>query len=164
MTEERIGLENESDLALLDGLARSVLAIEGDDPSDAVSSPARSRSSVVLPDPEGPSSARSSPGAISRSTWSRTSSAPNAFERPRMEMARGAPNVFGDDRSARGDARSARRAASRSMTAGRPTSLKNGLESERDQSEAGQERGEGESRCDAVLIVKNLHLKRDRVG
>jgi hypothetical protein len=32
MTEERIGLKDESDLALLDGLARSILAIEGDGP------------------------------------------------------------------------------------------------------------------------------------
>src|SRR5262245_60687306 len=45
-------------------------------PSSGVSSPARSRSSVVLPQPEGPSSTRHSPAATSRSTPRTTSVEP----------------------------------------------------------------------------------------
>ncbi len=46
-------------------------------PADGLESPASMRSSVDLPDPEGPSSARISPGTIDRSvgaiTWIRFS-------------------------------------------------------------------------------------------
>ena len=50
---------------------RDVLAVDQDDPASAVSKPATMRSAVVLPQPDGPSSATSSPGAISMDSPSR---------------------------------------------------------------------------------------------
>ena len=48
------------------------------EPVSAVSKPATMRSAVVLPQPDGPSSATSSPGAISMDSPSRARVAPNA--------------------------------------------------------------------------------------
>ena len=48
------------------------------DPESAVSNPATMRSAVVLPQPDGPSKATSSPGAISIDSPSRARVAPNA--------------------------------------------------------------------------------------
>ena len=48
------------------------------DPVSAVSKPATMRRAVVLPQPDGPSSATSSPGAISMDSPSRARVAPNA--------------------------------------------------------------------------------------
>ena len=48
------------------------------DPVSAVSKPATMRRAVVLPQPDGPSSATSSPGAISMDSLSRARVAPNA--------------------------------------------------------------------------------------
>ena len=47
------------------------------DPVSAVSKPATMRSAVVLPQPDGPSNATSSPGAISIDSPSRALAAPN---------------------------------------------------------------------------------------
>src|SRR5262249_38838838 len=49
--------------------------------------PARSRSSVVLPQPEGPRSVKSSPGAISRDTSRSATTSPNRLPTPSMETA-----------------------------------------------------------------------------
>ncbi len=56
-------------------------------PSVGCSKPAMSRSTVVLPDPDGPSIEKNSPAAISRSTWSTAVTAPNSFVRPVSRMA-----------------------------------------------------------------------------
>src|SRR4029077_15924848 len=50
-------------------------------PASGQSSPAMIRSSVVLPDPDGPSSASNSPLATLRSTPSRAANAPNFLTR-----------------------------------------------------------------------------------
>ncbi len=48
-----------------------------------------SRRHVVLPEPEGPSIAKNSPGAISRSSRSTARTSPKARETPRKETAAG---------------------------------------------------------------------------
>ena len=53
------------------------------DPVSAVSKPATMRSAVVLPQPDGPSKATSSPGAISMDSPSRARVAPKARVRSR---------------------------------------------------------------------------------
>ena len=53
------------------------------DPVSAVSKPATMRSAVVLPQPDGPSNATSSPGAISMDSPSRARVAPKARVRSR---------------------------------------------------------------------------------
>ncbi|CAO0824917.1 hypothetical protein SMICM17S_01052 [Streptomyces microflavus] len=52
-------------------------------PESGCSNPARTRSAVVLPQPEGPSRARSSPGSAVRSSPSRATVGPNARRRER---------------------------------------------------------------------------------
>src|ERR1041385_4102867 len=49
-------------------------------PDDAVSRPAMMRSSVVLPQPDGPSSTQNSPSATSKEISLRIALAPNVFE------------------------------------------------------------------------------------
>ena len=56
-------LEDEADAPALRGLAGGVDAVEVHAPCSGVSRPPMMRSSVVLPDPDGPSSATSSPGS-----------------------------------------------------------------------------------------------------
>src|SRR5207253_3081898 len=51
-------------------------------PASGRSNPAISRSVVVLPDPEGPSSVKNSPGAMSRSTQSTATTSPYALRTP----------------------------------------------------------------------------------
>src|SRR5579871_3083166 len=55
------------------------------EPVSAISKPATMRSAVVLPQPDGPSSATSSPGAISRDMPSRALVAPKARVRFRRD-------------------------------------------------------------------------------
>src|SRR4051794_884363 len=59
-------------------------------PSPMGSSPAIKRRRVVLPEPEGPSRATSSPGATDRSTESSTRLAPKLFDTPLSSMPRAA--------------------------------------------------------------------------
>ena len=91
------------------------------------------RSSVVLPQPDGPSSATSSPGAIVRSIAVRTVCSPKRLLTPAISMrwpaARGEPGVW----------RSSRRLARDSSVA---SPLEPGFEPERDQGEKGEEGGE----------------------
>ena len=49
-------------------------------PASGISKPATSRSSVVLPQPDGPSSAKNSPSAMSRLTLSTARVSPNCFD------------------------------------------------------------------------------------
>ena len=66
--EQRVVLEHEADIALLHGLLRGVLVAEEDGAAVGRSSPAIRRSSVVLPEPDGPRSAISSPDLMSSET------------------------------------------------------------------------------------------------
>src|SRR5882757_284785 len=61
-------------------------------PLSGVSSPASRRSSVVLPQPDPPSSANSSPRAISRSTLSTATTAPKRLDAPSI-LTMGSLNV-----------------------------------------------------------------------
>src|SRR3984957_16655218 len=57
------------------------------EPALAVSSPARIRSSVVLPHPDGPTIMKNSPGEMSSDTWSTATRLPNDLTRSRIRMA-----------------------------------------------------------------------------
>src|SRR5947207_11436875 len=67
-------------------------------PADRVSSPAMMRSSVVLPQPEGPSSATNSPSATSSTISSSARTAPNdlAMRSMRMSAMSVIPSAVGD--------------------------------------------------------------------
>ena len=124
-------------------------------PSLIGSSPAMRRRSVVLPEPEGPSSARSSPGATLRST--RIESAMGA------EALRDAAHL--DPARREGAARERPRLQSRLLAErGADAPFENGFEAKRDQRQKGEEGRQSEGCPDVVLIVEDLHLKRDRVG
>src|SRR5580692_5125252 len=56
-------------------------------PPVAVSRPARMRSSVVFPQPDGPTMTKNSPGAMSTETWSMATRAPNDFCRSLIRIA-----------------------------------------------------------------------------
>src|SRR3954467_2755515 len=56
-------------------------------PTSGRSNPAISLSVVVLPDPEGPSSVKNSPGAISRSTPSTAATPPQLLRSPRSRTS-----------------------------------------------------------------------------
>src|SRR5215470_8615705 len=56
-------------------------------PALALSRPAINRSSVDLPQPDGPTNTQNSPCSISRSTPSRTRVAPNHLPTPRIAIA-----------------------------------------------------------------------------
>src|SRR5580704_9780893 len=56
-------------------------------PALAVSSPARMRNSVVLPQPDGPTMTKNSPRPISTETRSTAESDPNVFCKSRMRIA-----------------------------------------------------------------------------
>ena len=79
MAEQRIVLEHEADIAVPCTLSAEASSLPNQiSPAVGISSPAISRSNVVLPEPDGPSSARSSPERISSDT---PCSAGNAVER-----------------------------------------------------------------------------------
>src|ERR1700733_16332346 len=63
-------------------------------PSVGVSNPASMRSKVVLPQPEGPSSEKNSPWAMSKLTWLTAFTGPKALVTVRIEiMALAAPAI-----------------------------------------------------------------------
>ena len=68
--ERRVVLEDEADAALLRRHAGDVLALDPTMPPSGTSRPAMTRSSVDLPEPDGPSSAVSEPSGISSETSS----------------------------------------------------------------------------------------------
>src|SRR5690606_28679258 len=67
---------------------RSVMSLPLNEtaPMSGKSSPAMMRSSVVLPDPDGPSSARNSPGRASRLTLSSATKSPKRLVMPESVM------------------------------------------------------------------------------
>src|SRR5450631_2944422 len=123
------------------------------------------RSSVVLPEPDGPSSATSSPGAIDRSTLLRIGCAPKLLVTPTMSIPWAIPWAIPCPRnSAPPGSPSGASEARDGVSGDRPAPFEIRLEAERGQSEESEERSEGESGGDVVFIVKDLHLQRDGVG
>ena len=101
------------------------------------------RSSVVLPEPEGPSSATSSPAGMSRLRSSQTTVAPKRFCRWRTSMLIGAPRRAGDAADA---------------------ALDEVLERERHQRQHGEQRRDRERRRELVFVVEDLDVQRHGVG
>src|SRR5579875_2378823 len=69
-------------------------------PSERRSIPARQRSSVVLPDPEGPSSTRKVPGSTWRCTPARAEVVPKCFEAPAMSTLAPVSGATGGEETA----------------------------------------------------------------
>src|SRR5918997_4087924 len=111
-------------------------------PSSGTSSPARMRSKVVLPDPEGPSSATNSPSPTVSQTPFRAAKAEKLLE----------------TRSTSIDMSETRR----ELAAVPP--LERGLERKCDEGEEGEERSNGEGGDKVIVIVKCLNLQRHGVG
>jgi hypothetical protein len=77
MREKGVGLEHHADITLLNGTMRDILTINKNLPSDGFSSPATRRSTVVLPQPDGPSNVTISPCGMARLMLSITVLLPN---------------------------------------------------------------------------------------
>src|SRR5688572_16109341 len=92
------------------------------------------RSNVVLPDPDGPSSATSSPEGTVRLTSSSAVNAPKRFATRSTSMCKVA------------------------------LPLEQLADRQGDDREQGQQRGDGEGGRELVLVVQNLHLQRDGHG
>src|SRR3954470_9878549 len=106
------------------------------------------RRSVVLPDPDGPRSARSSPARTSSDTPRSAAVSPNSFAIPATRMSMPVPSSRG-------------RSPGESVAV---SPLEEGLRCEGDDGQESEERGDGESRDEVVLIVENLNVKRHGVG
>src|ERR1700741_2797782 len=128
-------------------------------PSVGFSRPAIRRSSVVLPEPEGPSSAISSPERISSDTsWSagkrsnslRTWTTRTSIRHPRKRRKNGAAVAISVG------------AAGRYIVA--VTQFKQGLQHQRHQRKPGKQRGDGEGARRIILIVQDLDVQRHGVG
>src|SRR5262245_25640508 len=97
------------------------------------------RSSVVFPDPDGPSSASNSPLATLRSTPSSAVNAPNVLVRFLTSMLM-------------------RQLSFVQMP------FENGFHNERDQRQHREQRSDRKGRDELVLVVENLHQQRHCVG
>src|SRR5215210_8051609 len=106
------------------------------------------RSSVVLPDPDGPRSARSWPARTSSDTPRSAAVSPNSFAIPATWMSMPVPSSMGG--------------SSGESVAVSP--LEEGLRCERDNGQESEERSDGEGRDEVVLIVENLNVERHGVG
>src|SRR6185295_18160318 len=101
--------------------------------------PAMIRNSVVLPEPDGPSSASNSPLPTFRSTLSSAANAPNFLTMFLTSIVSwGLPFV--------------------------QTLFENGLHDQRDQGQHRQQRGNRKRRHELILIVENLDQQRHGVG
>src|SRR4051794_36677355 len=106
------------------------------------------RRSVVLPDPEGPRSARSSPARTSSDTPRSAAVSPNSFAIPATRMSMPVPSSM-----------------SRSPGESIPVlPFEEGLRCKRDDGQESEERSDGEGRDEVVLIVENLNVERHGVG
>src|SRR6187399_2458666 len=92
------------------------------------------RSSVVLPEPEGPSSATSSPECTVKLTSRSATKLPNDFVRLRTSI----PTV--------------------------QSPFKNRLDDQRHHRQQRQQRRHGKRRLEHVFVVENLDVQRQRVG
>ena len=108
--EQRVALEDGVDRALLGRHVRDVVAVEQDPPASVGrSNPPIIRSVVVLPQPDGPSSEKNSPGAISRSMPSTATSSPKRFSSSTSVDAPAAGRPVGSLRVVAGHDRPCRR-------------------------------------------------------
>src|SRR5213592_3071413 len=97
------------------------------------------RKSVVLPEPDGPSSANSSPSATLRSTLSSAAKSPNFFVRPFTSIV------------------------TDHLSFVQPP-FQHGLGHQRDQRQHGQKRCNRERGYELIFIVENLDQQRHGVG
>ncbi len=119
-------------------------------PASGRSSPAMMRSSVVLPEPEGPSSASNSPARMSSVKSRSTAAVSKVFETDSTLIAVALPIGLVTS------------CARRDVVGVAP--FEDGFDDEGDKSEAGKEGGDGERGNEVVLIVEDLHVQRERVG
>src|SRR5436190_11790019 len=122
------------------GRARKSSPAKRTSPASGCSSPASTRSSVVLPEPEGPSNARNSLSWACSDTPFSAGNRPKDFSIPRISSARGA-------------------AASVSAGSGEFTGVspfKGGLEDQGDEPEGGQEAGRRKGADEVIVIVEHL--------
>src|SRR5579862_6478860 len=115
-------------------------------PDSGTSSPASTRSSVVLPEPDGPSSATNSPASIARSTRSTAGVLPNRQVMPSSAMAVPCP------------------LSTRGLVLAAEPPLEEAFGDQRDQREEGEKSGDTEGGGEIVLIVEHLDMERQRVG
>src|SRR4051812_32029239 len=106
------------------------------------------RRSVVLPDPDGPSRASSSPARTSTETPRSAAVSPNSFAMPATRISMPVPGSMGRSPGER--------------VAVSP--LQERLGCKRDDGQESEERSDGKSRDEVVLIVENLNVKRHGVG
>src|SRR5262245_40395858 len=125
-------------------------------PAVGISRPANRRSNVVLPDPEGPSRAISSPGRTARSRSMMAGVAPNDFDNPSARIA-SATFLLAPDGGPPDSVSSCPREAV-SMPP-----FEERLGGQGDEGESRQKGGDGESSDEVVLIIKDLHLERHGV-
>src|SRR5262249_6949381 len=121
-------------------------------PAVGVSRPATSRRKVVLPEPEGPSSASSSPGRTSRLISTTAAAAPKDLDNPSAAIAIATRS---------GSGRSAPSGGGEGVSM---SPLEERLGAEGDEGKACQKRGDGESSDEVVFIVEYLHVERHGVG
>src|SRR5688572_26394336 len=117
-------------------------------PALAASSPAMMRSSVVLPQPEGPSRATSSPDSTSRLTLRSAWKSPNCLLTLRISIL-----IFLFLSShARVLLRTLRRQVGQGLHLALVAPLDHRLDHQRDQGQYGQQRGHGKGRDRLVLV------------
>src|SRR4051812_48332019 len=117
-------------------------------PSSGLSSPAMTRSSVVLPEPDGPSRARNSPGSARSETPFSAGNRPKRFLIPSMVSPA----------AVRRPGSAPRGPLERSFGEFRgELPFEEGLGREREEGEPGQERGDGEGCDEVVVIVEHFH-------
>src|SRR5690606_14078716 len=112
------------------------------------SSPAMRRKSVVLPEPEGPSRAISSPSRISRSSPRSTCTPRNSLVRLRIDT-------------------SIALSPSQAATGGKLRAMppfEQALQTKGQEGQQGEQAGNGEGGHEVIFVVKNLHMQRHGVG
>src|SRR3977135_1011673 len=121
-------------------------------PALGTSRPATRRRKVVLPDPEGPSSAISSPARTFRSRPAMAAVSPKDLARPSAVIAMATLRLSPESVPSGGG------------EGGAVVPFEEGRGAQGDEGEACQKRGDGESSDEVVLIIKDLHLERHGVG
>src|SRR4029077_6289998 len=121
-------------------------------PALGVSRPATRRRKVVLPEPEGPSTAISSPASTARSRPAMAGVSPTDLASPSAVIATATPRLAPESVPSGGGEGVA------------VSPFEGGLGPQGDEGEACQKRGDGESSDEVVLIIKDLHLERHGVG
>src|SRR5262245_53408280 len=129
------------------GLASKSSSLKRTEPLSAVSSPAITRSSVVLPEPEGPSSARNSPSSASSDTDLSTGERPKDL---RMSVISR-------------DIEPSSTPPLRRQLIGE-LHLQHSLHRKRDQCKKRKQRGDRERRHEIVLVIEDLHMERHGRG